>query len=394
MHMKHEYYLIAKTCGQSFVKYNGDAVRISRQVPRTFDTVWVGVKKHPEKMRSITTFRDTEGNIIERVFDFADSFLRNRIYERKTNDIPNDEKVTSTFMKELKIKKRMLPVLEDYGEENIPKTVLWTPIKYIANHIANKKCGETIHSQVSITNMEKPTKEQHTFVEFPHMLGGKIKKTGKKFLSYEVNALYNIVKPYNKKAKGLKFPEKDSFLAYRALHINDAIEPMTQKFINEKGLRKAEISIFPEYFPQDEDEKLFGAHFDPAKGTINFNINYRPLSKTRLVGTSAHEAEHGWQYFLRSLIGDAHTDWEYEMYENFGPLVDEKLVKEAKRYDKYISSYTPLTKELKDSGNMNQYKESDLEKAANKAGAKARAKYDREGYQIRKAFSHIPPKFI
>ena len=389
---------MAKTCGQSFVKYNGDAVRLSRRIPKTVDTVWIGVKKHPEKMRTITTFKDKEGNIIERVFDFADGFVRNRIYQKEVNTIDSDEKVNSTLVKDFKIKKRMLPayfnIFEDFGDENVPRTVLWTPIKYIANHIAKKKNGETIHSQVSITNMEKPTKEIHTFKEFPHIVNGKIQKSKEKLLQYCVNSLFYIVKPFDRAAKGLKFPKNDSFLAYRALDINDAIEPVTRKFVNERGLKRADIRIFPEYVPKDEDEKLYGAHFDPDKGTINFNIMHRPPSKTRLAGTAAHEAEHGWQYFLKSLIGEAVSDWEYEMYEKFGPTYDENLVKEAKQYDKFITDYVPLTKELKDSGNMNKYRESKLEKSANKAGAKARAKYDREGTPIRDAFPHIPAKFI
>ena len=395
--MKHEYFLMAKTC-QSFVKYNGDAVRLSQKTPHTVESVWVGVKRHPEKMRSVTTFKDKEGNVLERIFDFADGFSRNRLYERSTSKINNDEKVTSTFIKEFKIKKRMLPAyfgfFEDYGEENISKTILWTPIKYIANHVARMKNNEIVHSKVSITNMEKPSKEQHSFVEYPHIKNGKIRKTGKKVLSYTVNSLYNIVKSFDQKTRGVKFPKEDSFLAYRALSINDAIEPMTQKFVRDRGLKHADIKIFPEYYPKNEDEKLYGAHFDPEEGTINFNIFYRPPSKTRLAGTSAHESEHGWQYFLKSLAGGATTNWEYDMYEKFGPICDGKLLREAKRYNRYVQNYTPLTAELKEAGKINEYKDSELENAANKAGAIARARYDREGKAIRKAFPHIPEKFV
>ncbi len=395
--MANRSYIMANLKGLSFVKYRGDSIRLSQRVPKTVDDVWIGVAKRPDKTKRITTYRDKNGNIIERCFDLGDGYLRNRIYQNKTTEIGSGESVKSTIVKEFKIRKRMLKayfdILEDYKEEHPPKTTLWTPIKVIANHLSTTKNGEKILSQVKITDMETPTKEIHTFIEFPRKTD-KNKKTSLKLLSYMVNTLTGKVLPKSKKTEGVKFPSDDSFLNFRAMDINDAIEPITRFFVKKRSLKKADIKINPEYYPQNEDEKLFAAHFDPNNGSINFNINYRPASKTGLVGTAAHEAEHGWQYFLKALSGHAAGDWEEGAFETFGKLCDEKLVREARRYTKSIENYTPLSEELKQSGKIDEYRDNYIEKMANKAGEKARKKYDIEGKQLRRSFPHIPEKFL
>lgn len=396
--MKHDMYIMAKMTGRSFAKYKGDAVRLSPAIPKTFDEVWIGVKKRPDKARRITTFRDKEGNVIEKCFDFGDGYLKNRVYHTQISKINKDETVKSTIIKEFKLKKRMLKayfdILEDYKDFNVSKTVLWTPIKEISNHFASKKDGEKILTQVKISNMETPTKETHSFIEFPHIKNNKIKKGRKKILEYKVNSLRNKIIPNSEHTEGVKFPKEDHFLVFRAMGIDDAIEPITRFFLKNHGLEKAKINISPEYFPKNEDEKLYAAHFEPNEGSINFNINFRPLSKTNLVGTAAHETEHGWQYFLKALNGDAVGEWEEAMFAMFGKLCETKLVREARRYTKAIKNYVPLTKELKLSGKIDEYRKNYIEEKANKAGKKAKRKYDIEGKSIRKSFPHIPEKFI
>lgn len=396
--MTHNLYIMAKIPKRSFAKYRGSAISLSCKKPHSVEEILFGVKHNPDEIRQITTFKDKEGNIIERCFDFGDGYLKNRIYQNYKTKIGKDESVNSTVIKEFKIRKRMLStyfsLLEEFEQVHPEKTLLWTPIKVISNHFASKKDGEKILSQVKISNMETPTKEVHSFTEYPHIKNGKIEKKPAKTLKYRVNALTNSIVKNSESANGVKIPAKDTFLRFRAMDINDAIEPITRFFVKKKGLKKAEIEINPEYYPKNEDEKLYLAHFSPTNGSINFNINFRPESKTRLTGTAAHEAEHGWQYFLKALSGNAVGDWEERMFDTFGMLCDTKLLREARRYTKSIVNYIPLTKELKDSGEVKKYRENYIEKMAVKAGRKARKQYDIEGKQLRRAFPHIPEKFV
>ena len=137
--MKHEFYLMVKLSSAPFSKYKGDAVRISDVVPKTYDQVWIGVKRNPKKIRKITTFRDKEGNILERSFDYSDGKLRNRVYTRRTLNIDNNETVYSTIIKDYFINKRVIPfynaMLADYKEAHPVKEILWNLTCVLTNHL-------------------------------------------------------------------------------------------------------------------------------------------------------------------------------------------------------------------------------------------------------------------
>ena len=397
--MKHEYYLIAHIPAKSFSKYRGDAVRILEQIPKTVEEVLVGKKKCPEKMRRITTFRDENGNIIERAFDFSDGKLRNRVYTRRTLDINDNEKVNSTIIHDYYINKRVLPfykaMMEDYAEANPAANMLWNLIEVVTNHVSKvKNTGEKILSQVKISNIQTQTKRRHTFIEFPQITDGKISNAPKKFLTFLVNRKTNTIAKNSIRAQGVKIPVNDDWLSFRAYTVKDSKEPFADKFIREKNLQKALIEIDADYFPKNEDEKLYAADFNPANGSINFNRLFKPYSKTRAVGIAKHEAEHGWQYFLRSRFTEPTTDWEEFIYRTFGKIKSKKLRKEAERYAKSIEKYVILTKELEDAGKVDEYRENYIEKMAQKAAKKVRLDYDKKGKVIRKDFPHIPREYL
>ena len=397
--MRNKYFLIANICNKSYVKYQGSARSISEEIPRYYDEVWIGVRKHPEKTRKITTFKDKNGNIIERAFDYSDGKLRNRLYSRESRNIDRNEHVVSVTIKDFSINKRVIPyyeeLLEDFQETKPLKTLLWNLKETITNHTSiNKKTGEKIISQVKIDKLDTPTKQRHTFTEFPHILNDRIQKGKKKFLSFFVNGYTDKVKTDSVVKQGVRFPESDTYLAYRALTIDDSKEPLTRRYIKEKKLQNTLIEINTDYYPKNEDDKLYAADFTPDNGSINFNRLFKPYSKARVARMARHEVEHGWQYFLRSRVAPPTTEWEEFISTTFGAIKSKKLFREAKRYTKSIKNYVALTKELEEAGKVQEYKDNYIEIKARKTGQKARTDYDKQGKSIRNSFKHIPHDFL
>lgn len=397
--MKAEYYLISKSIGKSYTKYRGDAISISETIPHTVDEVWVGIKKHPEKMRRITTFRNKDGDIIERAFDYSNGKLRNRLYRYDYTKISDKQAVKSTEIRDMYIKKKVFPFyekfLEDYKETHPLKTILWNLTEITTNHFNwNKQIDKKVISQVKISNLERPTEVRHSFIEFPHIIKNKIQNTKKKILSFTVNEQTQKVDTNDIYTQNTCFPNNDSFLAQRALNIYECREPLTKRFLKERKLQDKNITIEPYYYPKNEDEKLYSAHFEPKDGSINFNRFYKAYSKSQVVSTSAHEAEHGFQYYLRARYKNPTTEWEKNILNDFGRIKDRKTLKQAKRYYKSIINYRPLSKELVDSNNEDIYRNAYIEKKSNKKGQKAASQYDREGKTIRNNFKYIPERFL
>ena len=397
--MRNKYYLIAKICDKSYVKYKGLARSISEGTPKTVDEVWVGVKKHPEKTRKITIFKDKNGNIIEKAFDYADGKLRNRLYSRTSIKIDSNDTVDSVMIQDFYINKKVIPyyedMLEEFEELHPMKNILWNLKQVITNHLyTQKNNGEKVLTQVKIDKLDTPTKQRHTFTEFPHIINQKIQIGKKKILSFLANGNIGKIISGSDIKQGVRFPKNDTYLAYRALSIDDAKAPLTQRFIKEKKLQSALIEINPDYYPKNEDDKLYAADFEPLNGSINFNRLFKPASKTRVVGMARHEVEHAWQYFLRARFAEPVTEWENFVYETFGGIKSKKLQKEAKRYTKSIINYVSLTKELEEAGNIQEYRDNYIEIMARKAGNKARKEYDKQGTVIRNSFKYIPKEYL
>lgn len=385
-------YLIFKFPVRPFVKYKGDAIRLSSQTPSLFEEVYIGLKKHPETMSCITTFRDSKGNITERVFDMADGYLKNRVYSRVENTIGENEVVKSTIIKEYKLKKRMIPayeqILEDYKELGAPKDVLWTPIKFITNHLSeNINTGEKILSQSKITGMQKPTKEVFEIIEFPRIINKKIQIAKKKFIKYVVNSLTNKVVYGSEISSGVRFPRKDSFLPFRAMDINSAKYGLTERFLKDKKLSNIDVKIQTEYSPKPDEEGTCALFFG-TDGSIRFNKKHKFKSKSKLAETAGHETEHVLHWFLHSRNTGGSTVWQINIAQMFGGLKTKKARNEAKRCTKSIQNYVSLDEDVQ------KYRKNYIEIKARKAGKRAMKQYDREGQSIRKSFPHIPNELL
>ena len=383
------YYLISKTVGIPYYKYKGDALRLINKSAWTVDEIIAGNTNIPNLKRKITTFRDSNGNIFERAIDFSDKPYRNRIYSRWDNIIGDDKFVVSTNIKEYTLSRNLRKVYEETAAI-FKKNLFWTPVKFITNHLSiNTNAEEKVLSQVQQTNMLKPQKENHCFIEFPHIINGKIWKNQKKILRFSVNTL-NGHKVNSKSifAQGVKVPAYDSFLGLRALDINESKYAFTQKFLLSRGLGNKNIHIDTDYLPQNNEEELIKAMFDPNDGKIKFIKNYIFKTKSEVCATSGHEVEHGWQFYLhaRNTQGGT-TPWEEKIYEFFNDL-PKKLKKEADEYTESIQNYVTVIED------RNKYRQNFIEIKANEAGQKARILYDYERTEIQNEFRYIPGELL
>ncbi len=384
------YYLISKIEKLPYYKYKGDALHLVNQTARTVDEVVIGIKGQPYLKSKITTFRDSDGNIIERAMDFFGKPYKNRVYNMRDNIIEPDEYVKSVHIKEYVLPKSLKEAHIQSVEQGYKRTLLWTPVKFFTNHLSeNIITGEKVLTQVTQSNLMKPQKETHTFVEYPHIINGKIQNYAKKILRFSVDTLneYKINKN-NILEQNSKLPQNDSFLGIRALDINDSKTAFTQKFLSERKLKNKRIKINPNYIAGNNDEELMKGMFDPNEGVINFIKGYIFKSKSEVCHTSRHETEHGWQFYLhaRNTKGGA-SEWEEKIYNLFRDL-PKKLKKEAEEYTKSIRSYVTISE------NREQYRKNFIEMCANEQGNKSRILYNNERAEIQKEFPHIPIELL
>lgn len=387
--MAHDFYLISKNLGKKFVKYKGNVERLSTQRPYSYDEVIIGKRGNPESISIITTFRDSKGNILERCFDFDGKPIRNRVYTTRSNSIGENNIVKSIHIKQYSIKRKILQKYHDFIAKSQEKTLYYTPEKFETHHIStNIYTEEKVHSHVIQSNLTKPTKEIHTFIEYPHIINGKLQKNKKKLLEFMVNTLnYKIVKD-SQKADGVKIPQKDEYLPYRALDIEDTKIPLALKYIKERKVNNMDITINPYYHPTDETGRRAIALFDSEDGSINFRYNYSYKSKQELAQSARHEVEHAWQFYLHARNTDGETPWQIHRFLQFGPLKSKKMKAEAQRYTDSINNYVQIGE------NVEKYRKNYIEVKANRAGKKEAIKYERNRREISKAFPFIPSELL
>lgn len=393
--MVNTYYLISKNNGKRFSKYKGNAIRLTTQIPYTVDEVVIGVKGKFGKERKITTFRDSNGKIIERAFDYFNKPYKNLIYSKQDYTIGNENFVTSTTIKEYTLKRNFLSTFNDL-QEYLSKpdliSLMWKPKKIETNHLCeNINNGTKILSRVSVTNLEKPTKQKHSYIEFPQIVNGKRKNNKQKHLEFIFNSIKNSINSEGIIQHRVKLPKKDSFLPFRTFDMETFKENITMFYIKLRDLKNKNISINTNFLPETEkDERILSAIFSAHDGSINFNKFYNFQSKSKLIGTIRHEVEHAWQFYLdaRNSSKENRTQWQHFIFDNFGPIKSKKLRQEVDKYSKSIKNYVRYDEDFE------KYKQNYIEILANKVGEKTQQQYDTQGKNIRKAFPFIPPELL
>ena len=363
-----KYYLLSKTT-QKFVDYVSRPIRLSKATPYTVDEVLIAKKGKKNPCKKITTFRDSQGNIIERIFNFHNQPLRNRLYTRKETTIGENEIVNSTTVKEFFLTRRLVDIYKNkqarLNEFNI-QTTLWNAGKVQTNHVSeNISNGEKIVSISTIKN-------------------GKIEHKKAKSLNFIVDENFDVdSKSIN--TNGVKAPVEDSYLGYRLLTIDDAKEPLTKRFFKDRGVDNLGYTIDTDFVPEDHSETLCALFND---GIIQYNKLRKIKSKSDFVSTARHEVEHGWQYYLDARNGGQRGEFLEELGSLHGEIKNKKLKKEADTYTQSLDNYVPYYKDYE------RYRKNYIEIKANEAGAKAKKEYNEQGKTIRDDFPHVPKELL
>lgn len=379
-----KYYLLAKTT-QKFINYTNQPIRLSKATPYTVDEVLIAKKGKKTPCKKITTFRDSNGNMIERIFNFHNQPLRNRLYTRKENTIGENEIVNSTTIKEFSLKRCLIDLYRQkqakYRKLNI-RTTLWKERKVQTNHVSeNVNNGDKFVSVSTIQNSEnKPSEALHRIVEYPGIKNGKIEHKPPKSLEYRVDENFDV-DSNSIKTDGVKAPVEDSYLGYRLLTLEDAKEPLIKRFMRDRGVDGLGYSIDTDFMPEDGSETLCGLFND---GTIQINKLRDFKSKASFVSTSRHEVEHGWQYYLDARNGGQRGEFLEELGSLHGEIKNKKLKKEADTYTQSLNNYVPYYKDYE------RYRKNYIEIKAKEAGAKAKKEYNEQGKIIRDDFPHVP----
>lgn len=378
-------YLISRTT-QRYTNYASKAIKLSKSTPYTVDEVLIGKKGKPCK--KITTFRDSKGNLIERIFNCEGEPLRNRIYTHNENTIGEDEIVSSTTIKSYYLKRNHIDDYKTYQEQfiNANKLHLWQKGEVQTNHISeNIYNGDRILSITKIKQIPQSNGQvTHSIVEYPVIKNGKIEKSDNKSLEYKVDNDYSVPKG-SIKTKHAKPPTKDTYLGYRILDLEDAKIPLTKKFMRDRNVDNLGYAIDTDFKPSNNSDTPC-ALFDD--GSIRFNKLHKFKSKSDFVSTSSHEVEHGWQYYLDARNGGQRGEYLVSLGEEHGPIKDVKLQKEADKYTKSLDNYVPWYVDFE------KYKKNYIEVCANKKGAETQSEYDRQGKTIRNDFKHIPKEML
>ncbi len=380
-----KHYLISKTT-QKYTDYALNVIKLSKSTPYTVDEVLIGKKGKPCK--KITTFRDSKGNLIERIFNCEGEPLRNRIYTHNENTIGEDEIVSSTTIKSYYLKRNHIDDYKTYQEQfiNANKLHLWQKGEIQTNHISeNIDNGDRILSVTKIKQIPQSNGQvTHSIVEYPVIKNGKIEKSDNKSLEYKVDNDYSVPKG-SIKTKHAKPPTKDTYLGYRILDLEDVKIPLTKKFMRDRNVDNLGYAIDTDFKPSNNSDTPY-ALFDD--GSIRFNKLHKFKSKSDFVSTSSHEVEHGWQYYLDARNGGQRGEYLVSLGEEHGPIKDVKLQKEADKYTKSLDNYVPWYVDFE------KYKKNYIEVCANKKGAETRSEYDRQGKTIRNDFKHIPKEML
>ena len=269
--------------------------------------------------------------------------------------------------------------------------ILWKCKSSITNHLSeNIETGERILSQVKILNDVFFNRNLHVFKELPRIVDGRKDVTKQKELSFLVDTVKNKVVPHSDKTSGvhINMPIEDSYLVFRAMDVDGIKEPITKRFLKERGVQRLNIAINTDFEPPVDNDNLIALYID-GNGSINYSKRYIFPSKTACVGLARHETEHVWQYFLRALYTGGDSERTCILAKaNEHLLHSPAIAKEAEEYTEAIRNYVPYNK------NYQMYKANLIERKAKEAELCECEKYDKEGERLRRTFRHIPKKFL
>jgi len=333
------------------------------------DIIVVASSENTQKQKIITTYKDKNGEIIEKIFEYNgfDKPTIHKIYKNLETYSDN-------------IKAKLIQTVE-----NISKTKgfsAWKKIK-TEKQIITKKGNQNIEeiTTASVSTNERfinETKnETHTFKKYVFSKNKEGIKTKTLKLETEKNE-FGIPIIKNIENINCTTPQNDEYLALRAYDYEDIRIPMAKIALKKLGLENLRIKI--DSF-LSRDKKIMGS-FDHYTGMIKFN-HFIDL-KLENINTAFHEAKHALQYAIMGIFEKIQTQFGKKCFKEFKGTKTPELNLKAINYFVAHTNYVPSAK------NKEEYLTNILEKEAYKAGDLGLNDYIQKGDEIYRAFD----KFI
>ena len=381
-----QYKLLEKTDKISVEKFPNNSWVIPEKA-KTYTFVKIGKKNDENYNREVTTFYDEKGNLVRRCF--RGSGINNRIREY------NNDFFLARKGIELNgacgVNRRSIKTSEYvFAEVEAPYIGSWKPVSdeeqfvyFMFDKTKDYKSARKIH--INKNQYKHDGTKEHvkaTCVEYPMTLGFET-LSDKKVLSMDIMVDNNRVKIEGVNPEtNVEVPLNDEFLAYRMLVGDKKQECLAQYFLDKKGVGDLNISIETNKSKVNENAS---AYFSSGGNEIVFK---QVQKYGHPVSTSAHEAEHAYQYSQIGRLGRAKTYYERKCRWNKGPLKDINEIKEAKKYAEARDNY-PVLDSKEDLSKNKDYLDNYLEVNARLASKKAVEIYEIGHKKLMDIFKYV-----
>jgi hypothetical protein len=366
--------LLSKKLGLSIDTQRFLPDRIGLSDAKTVDVVVIASSSNLEQKKIITSFRDAQQRLVERVQEFIG-------YAKPENH-------------------RTYTYLSNYGNDDLTGRLVRTfndlsPVK--SYHAWSKASSEkqfvkrndngdvsklTIAKVVTDGNLIGQVKnETHSLTEYyvPKVYG-KNKKPNK-FIEFETQkddlGIPHITS--SKMSRDVRFPQNDKYLAMRMYDSSDINVPIIRSALKENGLGSINIEINGNI----RTKSGYKGEFDPKKGSINYS--YKESEKSDKINTAYHESKHALQYAIMSATGDlSGSRFMEECAKKCSSVITPDIRKISQNYLNAHNNYTPSHIDYK------AYLNNPLEVEARSAGRKGLDNYIDNGVELSIQFPDIP----
>ena len=368
------YVLVSKEKGISITPDRNLPELIGLKEPTCADVVVIAKSNNPQQKKIITTYKDKNNKIIERVYSYEgfDIPETHRLY----NDLPNHGYKN--------LNGRLVQVFENLDRSG--KYKAWKKIssekQYVNTNNNNEKTHVTIAKVSTDERFLNPTSvEQHSLKEYyvPKAHGG-TKKTPKS-IEFETKKDSDGIPEITKitSTDNVAIPKNDSYLAFRIYDNEDMKVPITRRALKDSHLKGLNIRIEDAY---NMKETTSGS-FDHNMGIIKFNV--KDLLKPEIINTAYHETQHAFQYAVMAITKRfENTPFAKKCLDKFKGKITPSIERDADMY------YNAKLNYIQPKQNYQQYRENLLEKEAWEIGDAAEDDYISEGWELAAQFRNIP----
>lgn len=369
------YELISKEVGLSADSLKISAERIGIENAATADIVVIRKTQQPEQQKVITTFRDSAGNIVERVFEYigVNRPEKHRLYRPLHSYFP--EKVTG----------KLVQTFENININGTPKA--WCKTASEKFFVNRNEFGQKDYVTIAkVTTDERsiyPIKvHKHSLTQYPVPIAHVDQNINKKNLSFVTKMDENGIPQIQKitSDRDVLIPRDDEYLAFRMFDSEDAKKPVTNYALKKRNLHDLGIRVEDNFY---SSEKTTGS-FNHDKGVIFYN--YRYLTKEEVVDTAFHETTHAKQYEVMGRTKTFGSKYSTDCLIKHGEDNSPAAVEKGKAYYEAHKNYVPAEVDYE------KYRKNLLEKEAWAEGEKAVDDYLEQGWELRYEFPNTIPE--